>query len=54
MSTLRHVSGFFLDLLFDSEDGGNILLRNVGFQRNTRRCIPEDKTLRHGALRLTS
>jgi hypothetical protein len=32
--------------LSDPEDGGNMLLRNVGyFQRTTRRYIPEDSTL---------
>jgi hypothetical protein len=58
MNALRLVSllpaGLFPDLLFNSEDGGEIILRKIGFQRNTRIYIPEDKTLRHGALGLTA
>jgi hypothetical protein len=38
-------TGFLLSLFFNPEDGGDMLLRNVGWQRTTRRYIPEDSTL---------
>jgi hypothetical protein len=39
-------AGFFLSLLFFyPEDGGDMFLRNVGWQRTTRRYIPEDGIL---------
>jgi hypothetical protein len=39
-------AGFLLGLLFDPENGGHMLLRNVGwFQRTTRRYVSEDRTL---------
>jgi hypothetical protein len=31
---MASTAGFFLGLLFDSEDEGNIFLRNVGFSLN--------------------
>jgi hypothetical protein len=31
---------FFLDLLFNLEDGGDMFLRNVGSDLTTRRYIP--------------
>jgi hypothetical protein len=40
-------AGFLFGLFFDSEDGGDIFLRNiVDYQRTTWRYIPEDSTLR--------
>jgi hypothetical protein len=37
---------FLLVLFFDPEDGGDMLLQNVGcIQRGARRYIPENKTL---------
>jgi hypothetical protein len=37
---------FFLVIFLDPEDGGDVFLWNVCyFQRTTRRCIPEDRTL---------
>jgi hypothetical protein len=39
-------AGFLLRLFFDPEDGGYMFLRNVGWQRTTRRYIREDDTLR--------
>jgi hypothetical protein len=35
-------AGFFLDILFDTEEGGDILFKqSIDFERNTRRYIPE-------------
>jgi hypothetical protein len=40
-SYLRHAD-FLLGLFFDTEDGGDMFLRNVGFfQLTARRCILE-------------
>jgi hypothetical protein len=39
--TLVSCSAYF----FDPEDGGDMFLRNVGWQRTTRRYIPEDGAL---------
>jgi hypothetical protein len=38
-------SGFMVVLLFESEDGSNMLLRNVCSLRNARRHSSEDRTL---------
>jgi hypothetical protein len=42
-------AGFLLSLFFDPGDGGDMCLRNVGWQRTTRRYIPEDRTLETNA-----
>jgi hypothetical protein len=39
-------AAFFIRLLFNSEDGVDIFLRNVDFQRTTQPYIPEDRILR--------
>jgi hypothetical protein len=36
---------FLLDLLFDSEDGGNIFLRSIGFSSIYMRYKPQDHTV---------
>jgi hypothetical protein len=36
--------GFLLSLFFDPEDGGNMILQNVGWLAG-RHYIPEDRTL---------
>jgi hypothetical protein len=42
--------GFFIDLHFDSEDGGHIFLRNMGFFPNYKRDNPEDRILHSQAV----
>jgi hypothetical protein len=37
--------GFLSCLFFGPEDGGDIILRNINFQRNTWRYIPKDRTI---------
>jgi hypothetical protein len=42
--------GFFIDLHFDSEDGGHMFLRNIGSFPNYKRDNPEDRNLHsHGS-----
>jgi hypothetical protein len=38
-------ASFLLGLLFDPEDGGDIVLRNVGLFWRTRIYIPEDRNI---------
>jgi hypothetical protein len=54
LATCFH-AGYLLGLLSDSEDGGNMFLRNVGLHSaTTRRYIPENSIINHRCENLKS